>query len=126
KLLAAAAKLAFGGDDRSEAPRGIGPDRERPQRGEVQVALDGESEREADACDLAKREAAEFGRGESEIGEPEQRVAVGVELGREPCCCADGREKFDDRERVGLDAAAFDGAAMRGGIGVKRGAKSEG
>ena len=57
--------------------------------GEV-VALDGEAERQAQARNFGERETAEFGATEAEIGEAEKRVAVGVELGREPCRGANG------------------------------------
>src|SRR3546814_1999323 len=68
----------------------------------------------ADVCssDLVGAERPEFGAAEAEVGEAEQRVVVGVQLGRQPCRRADGVEQFDDRRGV------VTGCADRSGVAV--------
>src|SRR3546814_9812306 len=55
------------------------------------------SERQASACQFRQAERAEFGTAEPKVGQAEQRIAVGIKLGREPCRRADRVEESDDR-----------------------------
>src|SRR5690606_34419986 len=55
------AQKGFGADDRPGAARPGGPDRQAEMGRKMQVALDGESERQADALDFRKTERSEFG-----------------------------------------------------------------
>src|SRR3546814_8153308 len=88
KLVAARRRAAedhFGLGNRSRATRGLGPDRHRHSAVEKQVALDEQPERKPQRGDLVEAERPEFGVAEAEVGEAEQRVVVGVQLGRQPC-----------------------------------------
>src|SRR3546814_11908357 len=57
----------------------------------------------------------------SKVGQAEQRIAVGIKLGREPCRRADRVEESDDRKRVGFGEAILERIVMRGGVGAQRG-----
>ena len=71
----------------------------------MEVAFDGEAERQADGLEFRKRKAAEFGAAESEIGEAEENT-VRIDFGREPGRRADRAEQADDRFGVQLAFAA--------------------
>src|SRR5579875_1881293 len=73
---------ALGGSDASRLAGGLHPDRERKVAGEEDVALDPHAERQDDRSKFLERETAELGK--TEIGDAEERVAIGVQFGREP------------------------------------------
>src|SRR3954451_256024 len=79
------AKQGLGKEDRTRPARRLGPDRQAVRSREGQVALDAEPERQGHAGDFGQTETAKLGTTEAEIGEPEQRVFVVIEFGREPC-----------------------------------------
>ncbi|MER8388779.1 hypothetical protein NKG60_05015 [Mesorhizobium sp. M1428] len=82
-------------------------DRNRKVAHEKEIALDPQAERQADRFQLQEAEAAEFGTAETEIGQPEQRIAILVEFGREPSASADRIEEADNRDMVSIAVAAI-------------------
>src|SRR3546814_6636762 len=111
-LFRSAIEAAGGGGDGTGLARRIGPDRQRHVARKIEVALDGEAERQPQRGDLGEAERTKFGTAEPQVGESEQRVAIGGEFGREPGRGANGREEFDDRRGVAA------GRALRGGVGI--------
>ena len=60
---------------------GFGIDSERVRPSEVKIALDLQPQTGPDAGDLGKARRAEFGASETQIAQPEQRIAIAIEFG---------------------------------------------
>ena len=82
--------------------------------GEMEIALDGEAERQPHGLEFGKREAAELGAAEAEVGQTEED-AVGIDLGRQPGRRADGAEQAHDGRRFGF-APPLGGRRDPGGV----------
>src|SRR5579885_3574026 len=95
----------LGRPDASRLAGGLCPDRDREIAGEENVALDPHAERQDDRGQFVEREAAQLRI--AEIGEAEKRVAVRVQLGREPDAFAKRIEELDDGHMVGPAIAAI-------------------
>src|SRR5579884_2465542 len=93
---------ALGRPDASRLAGGLRPDRDREIAGEENVALDPHAEGQDNRSEFLDRETAQFRM--AEIGEAEERVAIGVQLGRKPDAFAQRVEELDDRHMV---SAAF-------------------
>ncbi len=113
-------QFLFGGADRTQAPRGVGPNRQRRVADKTKIALDGEAKRQADAGDFGEAEWPKFGTAEAKIGQPEQRVAIAIKFGRQPSRRADRVEKFDHRARVGVGPLPLHRIMVRDGVGAQR------
>lgn len=86
------------------------------RRRESDVALDPHAKGKPDAREFGQAERAEFGATEPQVGEAEQRVAIGVEFARQPCRRTERIEEFYDRNGVGFVGTKPDRIAMRGGV----------
>src|SRR3546814_3297702 len=108
----AAPRKSFGGaaepllaqHDRPSTPRRFGIGRELVAAREVEIALDGEAERQADGFEFGQREAAEPGAAEAEIGQAEEE-AVRHDFGCEPGRRTPGAEPEALGPRVGSASA---------------------
>src|SRR3546814_13642006 len=68
-LFRSAIEAAGGGGDGTGLARRIGPDRQRHVARKIEVALDGEAERQPQRGDLGEAERTKFGTAEPQVGE---------------------------------------------------------
>jgi hypothetical protein len=79
---------------------------------EVQVALDGKTQRATKFADFAHADEAEFGTAHAQIAETEGDVVV-TELGEEPGALGIGSKEFDDGFEVDVGLAVIHADDLR-------------